>query len=107
MMLKKIILTLTLLKDYVKNVVIGDGVLVGMDATVKWDFPEHEPHTGMYYLSFSKDPIDSAWDDFGVQDDEIFYYLDGIKEALSSVWKENFDGWLIVDGSLVVSTEAE
>jgi hypothetical protein len=56
-----------------------------------------------YYLSFSKDPVYLQWDDFGVLDDDVFYYLDGIKEALSFVWNTHNDGWQIVGGNLVIA----
>jgi len=98
MMIRKALLTLRLLKDYLKNVVRADGVLVGMDAKIQWDDFEKN-----YYLSFSKDPVYLRFDDFGVQDDDIFYYLDGIKEAISIIWNDHEDGWQILDGSLVIA----
>jgi hypothetical protein len=98
-MIRKALLTLRLLKDYLKNVIAEEGILVGMDAKIMWD----DSYTSDYYLSFSKDPVDLRWDDFGVQDSNIFHYLDGIKEALSVVWNPHDDGWQIIDGSLVIA----
>jgi hypothetical protein len=97
-MIRKTLLTLRLLKDYLKNVIAEEGVLVGMDATIQWYEREYS-----YYLSFSKDPVYLRFDDFGVQDDDIFYYLDGIKEAISIIWNDHEDGWQILDGSLVIA----
>jgi hypothetical protein len=99
-MIRKALLTLRLLKEYLKNVIAEEGVLVGMDALVQWDDGSDVRN---YYLSFSADPVYLQWDDFGVLDDDVFYYLDGIKEALSVVWNPHDDGWQIIDGSLVIA----
>jgi len=98
--IRKTLITLKLLKDYMKNVIAEEGVLVGMDAQIYWVDEGELLH---YYLSFSKDPVHLQWDDFGVLDDDVFYYLDGIKEALSFVWNTHDDGWQIVGGNLVVA----
>jgi hypothetical protein len=100
MMIRKALLTFRLLKDYLKNVIAEEGVLVGIDALVQWD---DDSDTRTYYLSFSKDPVYLQWDDFGVQDDDVFYYLDGIKEAISVIWNTHDDGWQIIDGNLVIA----
>ena len=103
-MLNKIRATFVLLIQYITEVIIGKKILVGMDAQVYW---AEEGSLLFYYLSFSKDPVESRWDDFGVLDDDVFYYLDGIKEAFRFIWKCNEDGWIITNGNLVTSDIAE
>ena len=103
-MLNKIKVTFGLLIQYITEVVIGKKILVGMDAQIHWSEEGELLH---YYLSFSKDPVYLQWDDFGVLDDDVFYYLDGIKEAFSFTWKQHSDGWIITNGNLVTSDIAE
>jgi hypothetical protein len=105
-MMNKIRITSKLLKDYIVDVVVGKKILVGLDALVQWNADDYrESHD--YYLSFSKDPVDFRWDEYGVLDDDVFYYLDGLKEAISFTWKEHCDGWQIVAADLVTSDIAE
>lgn len=106
MMINKIRITFKLLKDYIVDVVVGDKILVGMDAQVQWNADDYK-ELNHYYLSFSKDPVDFRWDEFGVLDDDVFYYLEGLKEAISFTWKEHSDGWQIVAADLVTSDIAE
>lgn len=103
-MLNKIRATFVLLIQYITEVVIGKKILVGMDAQIYW---AEEGELLFYYLSFSKDPVYLQWDDFGVLDDDVFYYLDGLKEAISYTWKRHSDGWIITNGNLVTSDIAE
>ena len=103
-MLNKIRATFVLLIQYITEVIIGTKILVGMDAQVYW---AEEGSLLFYYLSFSKDPVESRWDDFGVLDDDVFYYLDGFKEAISYIWKRHSDSWIITNGNLVTSDIAE
>lgn len=103
-MLNKIKVTFGLLISYIVDVVIGKKIMVGMDAQIYWAEESELLH---YYLSFSKDPVYLQWDDFGVLDDDVFYYLDGLKEAISYTWKRHSDGWIITNGNLVTSDIAE
>jgi hypothetical protein len=103
-MLNKIKVTFGLLIQYITEVVIGKKIMVGMDAQIYW---AEEGELLHYYLSFSKDPVYLQWDDFGVLDDDVFYYLDGLKEAISCTWKPHSDGWIITNGNLVTSDIAE
>ena len=103
-MLNKIKVTFGLLIQYITEVVIGKKIMVGMDAQIYW---AEEGELLHYYLSFSKDPVYLQWDDFGVLDDDVFYYLDGLKEAISCTWKPHSDGWVITNGNLVTSDIAE
>ena len=103
-MLNKIKVTFGLLISYITEVVIGKKIMVGMDAQIYW---AEEGELLHYYLSFSKDPVYLQWDDFGVLDDDVFYYLDGLKEAISCTWKPHSDGWIITNGNLVTSDIAE
>ena len=103
-MLNKIRATFVLLIQYITEVIIGKKILVGLDAQIYW---AEEGTLLFYYLSFSKDPVESRWDDFGVLDDDVFYYLDGIKEAFKFIWNQNQDGWIITNGNLVTSDIAE
>ena len=105
-MLNKIRITFTLLKDYIISVIIGKRIMVGMDAQVQWQANGYQ-ECNNYYLSFSKDPVYLRWDNFGVLDDDVFYYLDGLKEAISFTWREHCDGWRIVAANLVTSDIAE
>jgi hypothetical protein len=105
-MLNKVRVTYRLLKTYITDVIIGDKILVGMDALVQWNADDYrESHD--YYLSFSKDPVDFRWDEFGALDDDVFYYLDGLKEAISFTWNRHSDGWQIIAANLVTSDIAE
>ena len=56
MMINKIRITFRLLKDYIRDVVIGDKILVGLDAQVQWHADDYQ-ELNQYYLSFSKDPV--------------------------------------------------
>jgi hypothetical protein len=103
-MINKIRVTYRLLIQYIVDVVIGKKIMVGMDAQIHW---AEEGELLHYYLSFSKDPVYLQWDDFGVLDDDVFYYLDGLKEAISCTWKPHSDGWIITNGNLVTSDIAE
>ena len=103
-MINKIKVTFGLLIQYIVDVIIGKKIMVGMDAQIYWVDEGELLH---YYLSFSKDPVYLQWDDFGVLDDDVFYYLDGLKEAISYTWKRNSDGWIITNGNLVTSDIAE
>ena len=103
-MLNKIKVTFGLLISYIVDVVIGKKIMVGMDAQIYW---AEEGELLHYYLSFSKDPVYLQWDDFGVLDDDVFYYLDGLKEAIYCTWKPHSDGWIITNGNLVTSDIAE
>ena len=105
-MINKIRITFRLLKDYIRDVVIGDKILVGLDAQVQWHADDYQ-ELNQYYLSFSKDPVYMQWDDYGVLDNDVFYYLEGRKEAISFTWKEHCDGWQIVAADLVTSDIAE
>ena len=106
MMINKIRITFRLLKDYIRDVVIGDKILVGLDAQVQWHADDYQ-ELNQYYLSFSKDPVYMQWDVYGVLDNDVFYYLEGLKEAISFTWKEHCDGWQIVAADLVTSDIAE
>jgi hypothetical protein len=106
MMINKIRITFKLLKNYIRDVVIGDQILVGLDAQVKWHADDYQELSN-YYLSFSKDPVDFRWDEYGVLDDDVFYYLEGLKEAISFTWRGHCDGWQIVAADLVTSDIAE
>ncbi len=101
--MKKIKITLGILADYIRYVLIGKRIMVGMGALVKWSEPEVNPDPMNYYLSFSADPVEEEWDDYGVRDDEVFYYLDGVKEAIRFVWIEHEDGWQILDGRIMTT----
>ena len=103
-MINKVRVTYRLLIQYIVDVVIGKKIMVGMDAQVYWADEGELLH---YYMSFSKDPVNLQWDNFGVLDDDVFYYLDGLKEAISFTWKQNSDGWIITNGNLVTSDIAE
>lgn len=105
-MKNKIKITFGLFIQYIVDVVIGKKILVGMDAQIDWS-ADGNLELYNYYLSFSKDPVYLQWDEFGVLDDDVFYYLDGFKEAISYVWKRHSDGWIILCGNLVTSDIAE
>jgi hypothetical protein len=105
-MINKIRITFKLLKHYIRDVVIGDKILVGLDAQVQWHADDYK-ELNQYYLSFSKDPVYMQWDDYGVLDDDVFYYLEGLKEAIFFTWNRHCDGWQIVAADLVTSDIAE
>jgi hypothetical protein len=94
--------TLNVLTTVFINTFVSKGkTLVGADCLVQWEDEDEPFHC---YLSFSDYPADEDFDDFGVVDSEVFYYCEGIKELLSSMWKGNRDGWRMQQVSLVYAT---
>jgi len=57
---------------------------------MSWD---DENETLDYYASFAPDPAgEGEFDEYGVADDEIFFYFKDIKEAIRSLFR-NGEGW--------------
>ena len=76
-------------------------ILIGCKCRL--EFPEGR---SFLYLSFSADPEDSSYfDDYGIPDDEIFYYLDKWTELIKYAWTEHPYGWRISETQLVYADE--
>jgi hypothetical protein len=78
--------------------------LIGADCTILWSGDSEAHH---YYLSFSSDPIEGQFDDYGALDSDVFYYCEGIGELLSGMWKGNSDGWRMEKAELVYATSLD
>lgn len=97
---------ISLLIDYWWGVRVQGWTLIGVDALIDWD--RDEPL--MRYMSFAPDPYShqfqdndeaSYFDAFGVEDSDIFYYLDGFRELLRQMLTASHDGWRITHAWLV------
>ena len=54
---------------------------------MNWEDPEK------VYFSFSRDPRGSSYfDDFGVSDDEIYAYVNGLAELIKMLWSDEVLG---------------
>lgn len=93
---------ISLMADYWWGVRVKGWTLVGADTLIDWEDDKDMPR----YMSFSEDPYnfsayDVYFDDFGVEDGDIFYYLDGFWELIRFMLAESHDGWLITQAWLV------
>lgn len=94
---------ISLMIDYWWGVRVKGWTLVGADTLIDWDYDERL----VRYMSFAPDPYsfedndEPYFDAFGVEDGDIFYYLDGFWEMIRFMLAENHDGWLIVQAWLV------
>ena len=93
--------TILILFTFLVNKFFGEKTLVGADCVIHWEEDEESQN---YYISFSSDPVDESFDDYGVQDTDVFYYCDGVGELLSGMWKGHSDGWRMERASLVYAT---
>ena len=93
---------ISLMLDYYWGVRVKGWTLVGADTLLQWE----EDSNMARYMSFSEDPYnagdeDAMFDEFGVEDSAIFYYLDGFWEMIRFMLAESHDGWLITQAWLV------
>jgi hypothetical protein len=94
-----------LMYQYWLNVRVKGATLIGADTLIDWDTDRRL----IRYMSFSIDPYtiegisDEAayFDAFGVEDSDIFYYLDGFWELIRFILTESHDGWRITHAWLV------
>lgn len=104
--MKKYTLAIRMLISFVKNVMIGKRQLIGADLQIYWD--DVRPIELLdYYASFSKvdESEDFDFDEFGIPDDEIFYYFKNFSELIAFIINgENYDNWVITDCFLVFSS---
>lgn len=92
--MKKYIYALKAYAKYKYLTVVNEKVVTGATARITgWDDDEDS----FMYVSFSKDPVDGYFDDFGVADDEVFHYFDGIREVVHTILAGNEDGWRITE----------
>jgi hypothetical protein len=96
--------TVLVLFTFVANKLSNERTLIGADCLIQWE-DEDEPYH--CYLSFSSDPVDKSFDDYGALDSDVFYYCEGIKELLSGMWKGHSDGWRMQRATLVYATPIE
>lgn len=67
--------------------------IAGVFATVTWEMPFNEERV---YISFSPDRGETAYDDYGVRDDTVFYYAE--RSELSELLEPyNGRGWRITE----------
>ena len=101
--MKKYILAIRVLFSFVKNVMFGKQQLIGADIQIYWD-DTHPIELLDYYASFSKVDDSEDFDEFGIPDDEIFFYFKNFSELLEFIIKgESHDNWSITDCYLVFS----
>jgi hypothetical protein len=102
--MKKYTLAIRMLFSFIKNVMIGKRQLIGADMQVHWTDMHHPIELLDYYASFSKvdESEDFDFDEFGIPDDEIFFYFKNFSELLQFIIKgESHDNWAINDCYLV------
>lgn len=93
---------ISLILDYWWGVRVQGWTLVGADTLLQWE----DDRDMTRYMSFSEDPYtfsqdEPLFDEFGVEDGDIFYYLDGFWEMIRFMLAESHDGWLITQAWLV------
>jgi hypothetical protein len=93
--------TVHVLYTFLINRLSKDKTLVGADCLIHWEGDSEPQHC---YLSFSTDPIDEYFDDYGVLDSDVFYYCEGVSELLSGMWKGHADGWRMEEAKLIYAT---
>ena len=77
--------------------------IAGVETITEWDGEEL-----VRYMSYAPDPYslgivdDLYFDDYGVEDSDIFYYLDGIWETIRFMLAPSPDGWRIKKVWLIV-----
>ncbi len=84
--------------SFVRAAVTPNTTLIGADCKTQWHDTEDE---APLYVSFSPSDVDKSTDQHGVADEDIFYYISGIRELLSLMWNGHADGWTLTDVRLV------
>ena len=87
------------------HAVIKKRILVGADVAVRWK--DVEGHSLPLYVSFSTPPDYETLDDFGVDDESVFAYLNGATDVLSHAWRGSPIGWRIVYAELIYAHPVE
>ena len=77
---------------------------IGARATIQW---KGEDTTQMVYISLGTWHDDDETDSFGVRDDEVFFYCEGIEELEELSDPNNAEDFVILDYSLVHTLELE
>lgn len=77
---------------------------IGAQATIQW---KGEDGTEMVYISLGTWHDDDETDSFGVRDDEVFFYCEGIEELEELTDPDNDGDFVILEYSLVNRTEGE
>lgn len=83
--------------------------IIGAYCLVDWKDEVGQPV--ICYISFSEPPqiygdVDLEMDDFGVMDDDVFYYATHT-ELLKRLWTKSIDGWKVRSCRLVVAEVLE
>lgn len=90
--MKKYIYALKAYAKYKYLTVINERQVIGASVQISdW----YDDGTTTVYVSFSEDPVDGLFDDYGIADDEIFYYYKDIKEVVRTAIAGHEDGWRI------------
>jgi hypothetical protein len=84
--------------SFIRTAVTPNSTLIGADC--KTLLHDEEDEVTMY-MSFAPSSVDKSFDQYGVADEDIFYYLSGIRELLSLMWNGHADGWTLTDAHLV------
>lgn len=77
---------------------------IGAKATIQW---KDEDTVQMVYISLGTWHDDDETDSFGVRDDEVFFYCEGIEELEELSDPNNAEDFVILDYSLVHKLELE
>jgi hypothetical protein len=103
--MKKLMTLLRFTGAYFMAMKISVNQLAGAEMNVMWfDEPNSawNEHEEFVYASFGVDPVETSnFDEFGVPDDEIFYYFSGFMEVAGCIIRQHHDGWQIKDIRLV------
>lgn len=103
---RNIVITLSrvirLIFSYYRGVRVKGWTLAGVDTLIDWD-----GDTLWRYMSYAEDPYNKGdyfslyFDDYGVEDSDIFYYLDGFWETVRFMLTESPDEWQIKKAQLI------
>lgn len=77
---------------------------IGARATIQW---KDEDTAQMVYISLGTWHDDDETDSFGVRDDEVFFYCEGIEELEELSDPNNAEDFVILEYSLVHRLELE
>lgn len=98
--MRNIVVTLSrvirLMFAYYRGARVKGWTLAGVDTEIEWD-----GDGGYRYMSYAEDPYNKGeydglyFDDFGVEDSDVFYYLDGFWETVRFMLAPAPDGWQI------------
>jgi hypothetical protein len=96
--LSLVLAMLAVVWSFIRTAFTPNTRIIGADCKTQWSDTEDETDL---YVSFAPSDVDKSHDRHGVADDEVFYYLSGVRELLSLMWNGHADGWTLSDVRLV------